>query len=177
LSCCAVGCGSADDRLVELSEKSLTRQAEQNQQMAQQTTQVAQATSQLIAADAQARQDLIAAQAQLQHDLQTEREGLERNHGVLQAERKELAAQRHRDPIVAAAIIQAATLLACLLPIVLCFAILRALRHEATDSALDEVLIQELTAPQLFLSERRPSPAPLLENHSQPTASASDLSE
>jgi hypothetical protein len=135
LSCCAVGCSSADDRLAELSEKSLTRQAEQNQQMVQQTTQVAQATRQLVAADAQARTELIAAQAQLQHDLQTEREGLERNHEVLEAERKELAAQRHRDPIVAAALIQAATLLACLLPIVLCLAILRALRHEATDSA------------------------------------------
>ena len=177
LSCCAVGCGSADDRLVQLSEKSLTRQAEQNQQMAQQSTQVAQATSQLIEADAQARQELIAAQAQLQHDLHTERAGLDRNHEILEAERKELAAQRHRDPIIAAAVVEAATLLACLIPIVLCWAILRALRHEATDPALDEVLIQELIAPQLFLSERRPLSAPLLESHSQPIASASDQSE
>jgi hypothetical protein len=59
-----VGCGSTDERLVELSEKSLARQAEQNQQMLKQSAQVAQATRQLVTADAQAREELIAAQAQ-----------------------------------------------------------------------------------------------------------------
>ena len=150
---CVVGCGSTDERLVELSEKSLARQAEQNRQMLEQSTQVAQATRQLVAADAQAREELIAAQARLQHDLQAEREGIDRNRDELEAERKDLATKRHRDPNIAAAIIQAATLLSCLLPILLCLAILRALRHEATDPALDEVLIQELITPHLLLPE------------------------
>ena len=49
------GCGATDDRLVDLSERSLARQAEQSQQMAQQSTEVVQATRQLVEADAQAR--------------------------------------------------------------------------------------------------------------------------
>jgi hypothetical protein len=174
---CIFGCGSTDERLVALSEKSVIRQAEQNQQMLEQSTQIAQATRQLVAADAQAREELIAVQARLQHDLQAEREGIDRNRDELEAERKDLATHRHRDPLIAAAIIQAATLLACLLPIFLCLAILRALRHEATDPALDEVLIRELVAPHLLPPETGLLATPLLENHSQPAASASDSAE
>jgi hypothetical protein len=81
-------------------------------------------------------------------------------------ERKDLAEIRHRDPLVAAAIIEAATLLACVLPIVLCFAILYVLRREAADSVVNEVLIRELTSPQLLLAERPRLPAPSLEDRS-----------
>jgi hypothetical protein len=58
------GCGTADSRLVELSERSLARQAEQNQEMSKQSQQVAQATKDLVAADALARKEVVTSQAQ-----------------------------------------------------------------------------------------------------------------
>jgi hypothetical protein len=172
------GCGGADDRLVELSERSLARQAEQNQQMARQSTEVAKATRQLVEADAKARQELIMAQTQLQSDLHTERTSLDRQHETLEGERKDLAAQRHQEPIVAAAIVQAATLLACVLPIVLCFFILSALRRETTDGVLEDLLILELTDPrsQLLLERSLPS-APSLPNSSQLPSLPHDINE
>jgi hypothetical protein len=172
------GCGATDDRLVELSERSLARQAEQNQQMARQSSEVAKATRQLVEADAKARQELITAQTQLQSELHTERTSLDRQHETLEGERKELAAQRHQEPIVAAAIVQAATLLACVLPIVLCFLVVSALRRETTSGVLEDMLILELTDPrsQLLLGTRPPS-APPLPNSSQLPSLPHDINE
>ena len=157
------GCSSPDDRLLELSERSLSRQAEQNQQVAQQSTEVAKATRQLVDADAKARRELITAQAELQRNLHAERASLDRQHETLECQRNELAIQRHREPIVAAAIVQAAVLIACILPLMLCFFVLRALRREGTDAALGDLLVQELVDPHslLLLENTLPSlPAP-----------------
>ena len=148
-----VGCDTPAERLVELSERSLARQAEQNQLVARQSTEVAQATHQLIEADAKSRQELIAAQTQLQQDLQSERLSLDHQHRDLEVERKQLATQRQRDPILAAAIVQAAMLVAGVLPLALCFFVLLVLRRETADEALGELLIQEFVDPQLLLED------------------------
>ncbi len=149
-----LGCGTPDARLVDLSERSLARQAEQNQLVVRQSTEVAQATHQLIEADAKSRQELITAQTRLQQDMQSERCALDRQHQDLETERKQLAAQRQRDPILAAAILQAAMLLACILPLVLCFFVLHVLRRETANEAFSELLIQEFVDPQLLLEDR-----------------------
>ena len=94
LTATLVGCGTPDERLVEMSERSLARQAEQNQLVAKQSTEVAQVTHQLIEADAKSRQELITAQTRLQQDMQSERRSLDRQHQDLETERKQLAAQR-----------------------------------------------------------------------------------
>ncbi len=151
-----VGCGGSDGRLVELSERSLARQSEQNQQTAKQSTEVAKATRQLVAADSQARQELVAAQSHLESELHTERASLDRQHELLEVERKELAKQRHREPILAAAIMQAAALLACVLPIFLCVYIVNALRRETPSAELEALLIQELAEPQLLIDRQLP---------------------
>jgi hypothetical protein len=153
LASTVVGCGSADERFVDLSKRSLERQAEQNKQMAQQSQEVAQAARQLVTADAQARNELIAAQADFQRHVQTAQQGLDRQHESLESERKELAAQRQREPILAAAICQAAMLLACLLPLVVCCLVLKALRHQA-DAELGELLLREFADPEPLLLER-----------------------
>ena len=59
------GCES-DERIVKLSERSLERQAEQNQQIAQQSREVTAATRAVVEADAAARRELIATQQRLQ---------------------------------------------------------------------------------------------------------------
>jgi len=128
-----IGCSSTDERLVELSRQSADRQAAQSQQMAQQGQQVAEAAHDLVSADAKARQELVVAQSDLQKPLQTERGHLDRQHEALEYERQEIAATRNRDPIVAGAIVSAAVLLACVLPILLCLFVLRMTSQHAPD--------------------------------------------
>src|SRR5579859_6665142 len=56
-----IGCSSSDERYVELSQQSVARQAEQNQQIARQSQQVAEAAHELVQADARSRAELIEA--------------------------------------------------------------------------------------------------------------------
>lgn len=143
----AIGCKPSDERLIELSQQSLARQAEQNEAMARQTEQIAEASKQLVQADAKARQELIAAQSQLHEKLQAERSSLDRQHEALETERKQLAAQRQRDPILAAAIMHLGILLACLLPLVVCIFLLRAVKDSPSEGELCAILVDELVAP------------------------------
>jgi len=146
------GCESPDGRLVEFSERSLQRQAEQNRQMAQQSQRIADATAELIAADAQARQEF----SELSQDLQAERAGIDRQRESLEEERREIAGQRHRDPIIAAAISSCGLVIACTFPLVLCAYLLYVLQHRtAPDEALVELLVTDLLAkqPRLLLSD------------------------
>ena len=144
-----IGCSSSDDRLIELSHsKASPAKPSRTKQMARQSQQVAEASKQLVQADAQARQELIAAQTQLQEGLQTERGSLDRQHEDLEAERKQIAAQRHRDPIVAAAIMHIGVLLACLLPLVVCIYLLRTLKDSEPEGELCNLLVEELVSPE-----------------------------
>ena len=146
------GCDSPDGRLVELSEMSLERQAEQNRQMTEQSQRIADATAELIAADAQARQEF----SKLSQDLQAERAGIDHQRESLEEERRKIAGQRNRDPIVAAAISSFGLVIACSLPLVLCAYLLYVLQHRtAPDEALVELLVEDLLAkqPRLLLSD------------------------
>ena len=61
------GCGSPspDDRLQKMAERSLDRQAEQNEIIAEQSREVTRNTGEMLDADAQARQDVIELQREL----------------------------------------------------------------------------------------------------------------
>lgn len=159
-----IGC-SADERLVELSRQSADRQAAQSQQMAQQSQQVAEATHELVAADSKARQEMVTAQGALQQSLQQERSDLDRQHEALEQERQQIAATRNRDPVVAGAIMSAAVLLACSLPILLCWFVLRAVTHRDPDDDVAALLVQELVADEPLLlpaNLNTPPPQPRL---------------
>jgi len=135
------GCDSADQRLVQQAETASQRQADQNRQIAHQNHQIAEATNRLVEADAQARKETLS----LQRDLQ-------KGHNELGAERRELAAQRHDEPIIAAVLTNVGLALACLLPLVLCWYLLHGLKQEPIDIELNELLVSELAAdsPILF---------------------------
>ena len=79
----------------------------------------------------------------------------------LEDDRRDIAAQRHRDPLIAAAITNIGLILACLLPLVLCVVILRSLRNPVADEeALTEFLVHEIVADQpLLLSTEPRTPA------------------
>ena len=164
-----IGC-EEDERLAELAKDATQRQAEQNQEMVRLNREVAASHQRVIEADAQSRQEVLQVQRELierdeqgrqelnalQRDSQTaihqERSSLDHQHEKLDDERKEIATQRNRDPIVAAAITGLGVVLACLAPIVLAMYLLRAVhRQEPTDAELAELLVQEIASDRSVL--------------------------
>ncbi|MCY2990746.1 MAG: hypothetical protein NTY19_23135 [Planctomycetota bacterium] len=129
--------------MAEVAREAAQRQAEQNKQMAQLQGQVAEGSRQLVEAEAKARADMMA----LQRDLQHSQSEVGRQRDQLEAERRQIAAERYWDGIVGNSITAAATLFACILPLLLCWAVLRrpSPDHEA-DVALAEFLTQELVS-------------------------------
>ncbi len=115
-----VGCTRdvQDERLSRVTEQALEQQTRQNQAM-----------------------------ADLQKNVQHERMHLDEQQAQLDDERRKIAATRHRDPIVANAIVGAVGLLVAVLPLGLCWHLLRGLYRPGDDSdALGELLVQEMTS-------------------------------
>jgi hypothetical protein len=137
-----VGCSSDDQRLIDLSRQSVDRQAEQNRLVANNNQQVIDATKRLVEADAQSRREHI----QLHQDLQAERTGINQQRDALEQERREIAGQRNRDPIVAESIKTAAGLIVAAFPLVICLFLVRGLFHKSDDEAVADVIIEELLA-------------------------------
>jgi hypothetical protein len=130
-----------------MAEKHLDRQAEQNRQMSELQRQVAEGANRLVEADAKAREDLVA----LQRELQADHAAVGHQRDQLEAERRELAAKRRLDPIVAAALSNVGLLLACVLPLALCWYLLHPRVQPADDQAIAEILLQDLVSDQPLL--------------------------
>ena len=147
----AMGCDEDENkRLAEMADKHLDRQAEQNRQMADLQREVAQGTRELVEADAKAREEMVA----LQRDIQAERTEVGRQRDALENERRNFATKRHLAPIIAAAITNAGLLLACLLPLVLCWYLLHRRAEPADDQTVAEVLLEDLVADRPLLLPR-----------------------
>ncbi len=156
-----VGCTNSDGRLVEMAREDTARQAESQRQMAELQKQVAEGSRQLAESDAKARENLTA----MQHDLQTAQAEIGHQRDLLEEDRREIAAQRQRDPIVASVILDIGIILACLLPLALCVYVLRAAcRAGESDSAVAELLVQELVASEPRLSLPGRSSLPVIEH-------------
>lgn len=147
-----IGCDE-NARLAEMAERHLDRQAEQNRQMAELHRQVADGSRELVAADAKAREELAA----LQREVQTERAETGRQRDELERERRSLAAERRQDPIIAAAITSVGLVLACLLPLLLGWHLLRAPANDA-DRLIAEVLVEDLVSEHPLLTRASASP-------------------
>lgn len=118
---------------------------------------VAEGSKRLIEADAKARAELTA----LQHNLRSDQAEIGHQRDQLENDRREIASQRNRDPIIAAVIMDVGIILACMLPIGLAVYILRAAcRAGESDSAVAELLVQEIVAsePRLLLPGRSSLP-------------------
>jgi TolA-binding protein len=135
---------SGDERLAWLAQESTRRQAEQNREMAQLNREVAQAHQELIG---------------LQHNLEEQQVQVNQQRDRLESERREIARQRHRDPIIAAAISNVGLVLACLIPLALAGYLLYCLRDRSDDEAVGELLIQELTTDRPLVLPLAPDPA------------------
>lgn len=153
LTVMTIGCDENENkRLAEMAQEHLENQVEQNRRMADLQEEVAEGSRRLVEADADARKEMVA----LQREMQAERTAIGRQRDVLEGERRDLAAKRHLDPIIAAALTNFGLLLACLLPLVLCWHLLRRPSESADDHAVAEVLIEDLlTDRPLLLSPAR----------------------
>src|SRR5580704_478112 len=143
-----IGCSSGDDRLVELSRQSADRQAEQNRLVEVNNRQVLEATDKLVEADAKSRTENI----ELHRQIEAERSGVNQQRDVLEQERRQIAQERNRDPIVADSILALGGLIATILPLLVCLFLLRGLFHKSDQEALAEVLVEDLVSRRPLLS-------------------------
>ena len=163
------GCGSSpDERLADFAERTMSEQVRQNDRMADQSQavvaeshQLAEAAKVLVERDAEARRELIAAQQELTSQLNGQQSAIQTGHQQLEQDRREIAEQRHRDPIIAAVIQDFGLFIACLLPLVVAvFVILQMQSQEPDHAAVAELLVLELTA-----DEPRLLPGPMSQRH------------
>ena len=151
------GCGrSPDERLAEFAQQTMTEQIKQNDRMADQSQavveeshQLAEAAKELVERDAEARRELLAAQTELTSQLNGQQEKVYEGHQQLEQDRREIAGQRHRDPIVAAVIQNFGLVIACLLPLLVSVFVIRQMQSQEPDhAAVVELLTLELTSEQ-----------------------------
>jgi len=123
-----IGCGKPpdlrDQRLAEFARESMTEQRQQNDRMAEQSVavvagsrQLAEAAQELVLQDATARRELLAAQTELTSQLHDQRSRVDVGRDQLEQERRQIAAQRTRDPLLAAAIYDVGLVLVSVLPL------------------------------------------------------------
>ena len=148
------GCGSSpDERLADFAERTMSEQVRQNDRMADQSQavvaeshQLAKTAKEMVERDAEARRELIAAQQELTTQLNGQQSAIYTGHEQLEQDRREIAEQRHRDPIIAAVIQDFGLFIACLLPLVVAvFVILQMQSQEPDHAAVAELLVLELT--------------------------------
>jgi hypothetical protein len=160
----ASGCRSDENRrIAELAERQLERQDEQNRRIAEMQHEVAEGSRRLVESEAEARQDMIT----MHRDVQTERSVVGQQRDALEQDRRTLATQRHRDPIIAQAILQIGLLAACLSPLLVCWLLLRQPVEPADDREIAELLIGELISSDRTLLAGDPVPPKLEEPRSR----------
>lgn len=149
-----VGCG--DDRPAKMPIEPNAHQPEQNQHNAELQKQLAEGSKRLVEADVQSRDKFLA----MQDHLRADQAAIGQQRDALEADRREIAAQRNRDPIIAAAIIQVGLWLACLLPLVLAGYLVWATRHTASqdDAIVAEFLVADAAAKHPLLLGPPPTP-------------------
>ncbi|MBI1313079.1 hypothetical protein GC176_17455 [bacterium] len=131
--------------------------------MAELQEQVTAGSRALVEADAKARGEIIG----LQRDIQSERAAIGQQRDRLEAERKQLADERHTAPIVAEAITKSGLLLACLLPLLVCIRLLISQGHPVDDQAIWQILLDEATSDPHLLTQSHAEDAERIDDEPQ----------
>jgi len=139
----AIGCEQDPDHLRPMTDL-VQKQAAPQESLVRQSERLTDASRQLVTADSESRRELVEFQSALQTRIDEERQALDRQRDGLDEERRAIAQQRHRDPLIAAALIQAATLLVAALPVLLIAMLIRGARQEPADTPMGEILVEEL---------------------------------
>jgi hypothetical protein len=77
----------------------------------------------------------------------------------LQAERRDLARSYRQESLLAAVIDHLGEVLVCLLPLVVCWYLLRGIRSDNDDAVVAEILIEEIASERPLLLGPPPEPA------------------
>lgn len=150
-----VGCGKApDERLAEFAQQSMSQQRKQNDRIADQSEaivaeshQLAETAKELVEHDAEARREMIDAHVELTTQLNDQQSTVYKGHDRLEEDRRQIAEQRYRDPIIASVIQNFGLIIACLLPLVVAvFVIWQMQSQEPDHAAVAEMLILEMTS-------------------------------
>ena len=137
------------------------RMADQSQAVVEESHQLAETAKILVERDAEARRELIAAQSEMTTQLNEQQSAIHTGHQQLEHDRREIAEQRHRDPIIAAVIQNIGLTLACLLPLLVAMFVFWQIQSQEPDhAAVAELLILEMTA-----DEPRLLPGPMPQRH------------
>ena len=150
----AAGCDDGSERLARFAQESARQQAEQNREMAKLNREVAQSHQELIG---------------LGRGLEKQQVKVNDQRDLLESERRGIAKQRHRDPIIAAAINSVGVVLACLAPLALAGYLLYCLRDQKEDQLVAEILIQEMVSAEPRLLPAPPAPKAAVAVESKPT--------
>ena len=145
-----------------LVDEMVRQQATHHEIVARQSEELTKASKHLVESDAKARREQAEHQAQLQAQIESQRQNLEAQRDTLEAERREIAHQRHRDPLIATALLQVATVLVASLPILLLILLIRAAKNEPADVPLGDLLVHDLTSESPLLL-----PAPLIDRQAK----------
>lgn len=157
-----VGCD--EDELLELAKRHNLSEQERNRIMAELHGKVAEGSSEMVAADAIARKELVT----LHREVQAERAEFGKQRDTLEQDRKELAAERHRDSLTASAMLSLGTLAACLAPLIICWYLLHNSPGDADDTQVAELFMSDLVADQPVLLERQNTNPPKLTHQTEP---------
>jgi hypothetical protein len=138
-----------------MAMESAERQAEQSRDTVQLQQQVAEGTKRLVSAEAESRRQWIA----VKRDLELETAEVSRQRDLLETERRAIAAERNRDPILASAIESVGLIFACLIPLIVAWRALHISDKHARDQRADaEVLLSQFLRPELpALGASKPS--------------------
>jgi predicted PurR-regulated permease PerM len=127
---------------MQLTQQTLAEQSRQNERLIAHSTQLAEAAQELVTADAHTRDKLLQAHAQLQQTLQAQQSQLDSQRENLEQERRAIAGERVREPMIAQAITAATLSLACLFPLGLAgYMLYCSQQAQAETAAFNELLI------------------------------------
>lgn len=133
------GCQTETERIATLSQEHARQQAEQSLRMADLQEELTAGSRALVEADASARGEIIG----LQRDIQSERAEIDHQRDKLEVERKQLADERRRAPVISASITSIGLILACLLPLLVCITLLSSRGDSVDDQSVWQVLLDE----------------------------------
>jgi hypothetical protein len=148
-----IGCETDEQRLAKMAIESAERQARQSEQMAKAHSNLTAGAQQLVESAGRSQESLVT----IQHSLEGQQAEIGRQRDLLEQDRRVIASQHRTDPIVAGAIVQAALLVACLLPLIICWFALRRPPATDADALVTEILIEEITSGQPRLLPGPPS--------------------
>jgi hypothetical protein len=123
-----IGCDE-NQRIAELAQRELEHRAAETQQL-----------------------------AELHSKVQEERLELGQGRDQLEEDRRQIANQRHRDPLIANAINSVVWLLVCVLPLFVCWRLLQPPDEHEIEQSVSEILISDFVAEEpLLLPKGRPA--------------------